>query len=374
MQKSFKSKKITKKNMIIRNNLSTVYKLVKLFTINADAIKAELMKQRIYSGGKTESPGLLDRVRSALRVRHYSLSTEKAYIQWILQFVHFNDDRHPDTMGEREIGRFLSYLAMKRRVSSSTQNQALCAIVFLYKQVLGKEPGEFADLVWAKRPERIPVVLTREEVRRIFNHLSGTPSLVIRLLYGSGMRLMECLRLRLQDLDFSYQRILIRDAKGAKDRYTLMPQVIHSELAEQVQRVKLIHLNDRQAGYGSVYLPYALERKYPNACCDIRWQYLYPACNISEDPRTGREQRHHLDPATIRKTLKIAVSKTAIMKKISCHTFRHSFATHLLESGADIRTVQELLGHRDVKTTQIYTHVIQKGCFGVKSPLDEGGI
>ena len=329
------------------------------------------MKTSIYSRGKMEAPGLLEQVRSALRVRHYSLRTEKAYIQWILQFIHFNDDRHPDTMGEREISRFLSYLAIKKRVSASTQNQALCAIVFLYKQVLGKNPGEFADLVWAKKPERIPVVLTREEVKRIFDHLYGTPSLAIRLLYGTGMRLMEGLRLRLQDLDFSYQQILIRDAKGAKDRYTLLPQSLHRELTEQVQQVKLIHLKDRQAGYGCVYLPYALEQKYPNARLDIRWQYLFPACNISEDPRTGREQRHHLDPATIRKALRIAVSKTGIMKKIGCHTFRHSFATHLLESGADIRTVQELLGHSDVKTTQIYTHVIRKGCFGVKSPLDE---
>jgi integron integrase len=311
------------------------------------------MKPSIYSRGKMETPVLLDQVKSALRVRHYSLRTEKAYIQWILQFIHFHDDRHPDTMGEGEISRFLSYLAMKRRVSASTQNQALCAIVFLYNQVLGKDPGVFAGLIWAKRPERIPVVLTREEVKQIFNHLSGTPSLAVRLLYGTGIRLLECLRLRLQDLDFSYQQILIRDAKGAKDRYTFLPQSLYTELTVQVQQVKLIHLNDRQAGYGSVYLPHALEQKYPHACRDIKWQYLFPACQLSVDPRTGREQRHHIDSATIRKALKTAVSKTGLLKRIGCHTFRHSFATHLLESGADIRTVQELLGHRDVKTTQI---------------------
>ncbi len=317
-------------------------------------------------------PRLMQQVRAALRIRHYSIRTEKSYIQWILQYIRYHDNRHPQTLGAKEITAFLSYLAIRRRVSASTQNQALCALVFLYKHVLNKDPGEFEHLVWAKKPERIPVVLTRDEVSRILLHLSGTPSLVVRLLYGSGMRLMECLRLRIQDPDFTYRHILIRGAKGNKDRYTLLPSVLAGELTRQVETVRQLHKTDLKAGFGAVYLPHALEFKYPKARTSLKWQYLFPAPNISTDPRTGRRQRHHIDPSTIRKAIKKAADRADIMKKVGCHTFRHSFATHLLESGSDIRTVQELLGHNDLKTTQIYTHVLKSGCPGITSPLDEG--
>ena len=310
-------------------------------------------------------------VSEEMRVLHYSKRTEEAYIHWIKRFILFNNKRHPAEMGADEIRKFLSFLAVKKNVSSSTQNQALCAIVFLYKRILKKEPGDFNGIVFAKRTQRLPIVLTRKEVKLVLDQLSGIYRLMARLLYGGGLRLMECLRLRIKDIDFEYEQITIRDSKGQKDRVTVLPKVIKEELLKHLEKVKKLHEKDLKEGYGSVYLPYALERKYPNAGKELYWQYVFPAPGISIDGRTGIKRRHHLDESLMQKAVKQAVQKAGIKKPASCHTFRHSFATHLLEDGYDIRTLQELLGHESLNTTMIYTHVMKKGGLGVISPADK---
>lgn len=318
----------------------------------------------------TPKTKLLDQVRSAVRMRHYSLGTEKSYIQWIKRFIYFHGKRHPAEMGEPEITAFLSDLAAQKNVAASTQNQALCAIVFLYKHVLKREIGEL-ELVWAKRPKKLPVVLTRQEVKRVADQLSGTRWIMVNLLYGSGLRLQECLRLRVKDIDFHYNQIIVREAKGGKDRITMLPEIVREPLQKQLQKVKKLHDKDLAAGYGTVYLPNALQRKYPNTIREFGWQYVFPSRNLSVDPRSGRKQRHHVLPDVLQTAVKVAARKAGIHKHLTPHTFRHSFATHLLQDGHDIRTVQELLGHSSVETTMIYTHVLKKGGLGVTSPADK---
>ena len=315
-------------------------------------------------------PKLLDQVRAALRVKHYSLRTEDAYINWIKRFIIFHGKRHPSDMGEREVNEFLSYLAVKRNVAASTQNQALSALVFLYKEALNKPLGWLGDVARAKKPERLPVVLTREEALALLNHLTGTSLLVASLLYGSGLRLLEALRLRVKDVDFNYNQITVRDGKGFKDRVTMLPASVKQPLRNQLKKARDIHRADLIAGFGTVYLPYALERKYPNANRQWCWQYIFPAATRTIDPLSGIERRHHLSETFVQRAVKAAIEKAGIAKPASCHTLRHSFATHLLEGGHDIRTVQELLGHKDVSTTMVYTHVLNRGGKGVRSPLD----
>ncbi|MDQ2695160.1 MAG: integron integrase [Pseudomonadota bacterium] len=315
-------------------------------------------------------PRLLDRVRDAIRRKHYSIRTEHAYLAWIRRFILFHQKRHPADMGKPEIEAFLTHLAVRGNVAASTQNQALCAILFLYKEVLDT-PVEWLDGVTrARKPARLPVVLTPDEVRAILARLDGSRWLMAALLYGSGLRLMECLRLRVKDLEFSRREITVRDGKGQRDRVTMLPASLIEPLQRHLHRVKALHEQDLAEGFGAVYLPFALERKYPNAPREWSWQYVFPACKRSVDPRSGIERRHHLAETVLQHAIKQAVRDAGIAKPASCHTFRHSFATHLLEKGYDIRTVQELLGHRDVRTTMIYTHVLNRGGRGVRSPLD----
>ncbi len=312
---------------------------------------------------------LLDQMRDTLRLKHYSYRTEEAYLDWVKRYILFHGKRHPAELGAPEIQAFLLHLATQRQVSASTQNQALSAILFLYREVLHREVEPVLPSS-AKRPERLPTVLTHEEVLRLLNHLSGTHKLMAQLLYGSGLRLMECLRLRVKDVDFEYQIITVRDGKGEKDRVTPLPQSIIPDLKRQVQRVRLLHEEDLLAGAGEVYLPDALSLKYPNAAREFIWQYLFPTSKRSLDPRSGQARRHHLDPSALQRAVRDAAQKAAIPKRVSCHTLRHSFATHVLQNGYDIRTVQELLGHKDVRTTMIYTHVLKRGGLAVRSPLD----
>lgn len=319
---------------------------------------------------ETKPPRLLDRVREALRVRHLSLRTEKAYLHWIRRYILFHKKRHPSEMGEKEVNAFLTHLAVQRHVSPSTQTQALCALIFLYRTVLEKELGELEGLVRAKRTRRLPVVLTQEEVRHIFGHLQGVDHLFLALLYGTGMRLTEGLRLRVKDLDFALHQITVRNGKGAKDRVTVLPASLVAALQDHLRRVQRLHAKDLREGKGQVSLPYALERKYPKAGEEWGWQYVFPAPERSTDPRSGRQLRHHLHERRIQRAFREAVLKAKIAKPATVHTLRHSFATHLLMSGYDIRTVQELLGHRSVKTTMIYTHVLNRGGKGVQSPAD----
>jgi len=314
-------------------------------------------------------PRLLDRVRAAIRTKHYSIRTEEAYIQWIKRFILFHNKRHPAEMDDKEIGEFLSHLAVKGNVAASTQNQALCAIVFLYKQVLKKEIGDL-ELVWAKKPQRLPEVFTPDEVDQVLNQWKDVFGLMGILMYGAGLRLIECLRLRVKDIDFTYKKITVREGKGAKDRVTMLPELSISPLQKHLEKVKEQHDKDLHEGFGTVYLPYALAKKYPNANKEWGWQYLFPASQLSIDPRSGVKQRHHFDESAVQKAVKQAIRAAGITKHASCHTFRHSFATHLLEAGYDIRTVQELLGHEDVNTTMIYTHVLNKGTIRVSSPAD----
>ena len=293
-------------------------------------------------------PKLLDRVRDICRYRHYSIRTEEAYANWVRRYVLFHGKRHPEELGEDAVRAFLTHLAVAGKVSASTQNQALSALLFLYDAVLHQPLGWIKNVERAKRPERLPVVLTREEVQAILSQLSGTYRLMADLLYGAGLRLMDCVRLRVKDVDFGYHQIVVRDGKGEKDRITVLPQSLEEPLKRHLARVKLLHQQDLAEGFGTVYLPYALERKYPNAHREWAWQYIFPAAKRSRDPRTGREQRHHAAETLLQRAVKDAIRKAGITKPASCHTFRHSFATHLLESGSDIRTVQELLGHKDV--------------------------
>ena len=318
----------------------------------------------------SKKPRLLDQVRQVIRVKHYSLRTKESYINWIKRFIFFHNKKHPIEMREKEIGEFITHLAKNEKVSASTQNQALCAIVFLYKNVLKKELENTISIYWSKRPKKLPVVFTKSEVIEVLNNLKGTHWLVGMLLYGSGLRLPESLELRVKDIDFGYNQIMVRDSKGEKDRTTMLPQKIVQPLKEHLNKVKLIHEKDLKNGFGSVYLPYAIERKYPNAKYEWGWQYVFPATRISTDPRSGIQRRHHLYDTVIQKAVKQAIRNARIFKHASCHTFRHSFATHLLESGYDIRTIQELLGHKNVETTMIYTHVINQGGKGVRSPVD----
>jgi integron integrase len=314
---------------------------------------------------------LLDQVREVIRFKHYSIRTEQAYIHWIKRFIFFHQKRHPREMGAGEIRAFLTHLAAQQNVAASTQNQALNALVFLYRKVLNLQPGEFGEFERAKRPAKLPVVLTKEETQRLLAAMKpGTLSLMARLIYGTGMRLMECLRLRIQDIDFERNQIAVRDGKGGKDRITMLPQALKEELRQHQQRVKLLHETDLKEGFGKVYLPYALDGKYPNAERQWGWQYVFPSSKRSTDPRSGQLRRHHTKELCLQRAIKEAVRLAAITKPASCHSLRHSFATHLLEAGYDIRTVQELLGHESVETTQIYTHVMQKPGLGVKSPLD----
>lgn len=315
-------------------------------------------------------PRLIDQTRGVLRTFHYSIRTEDNYIQWIKRFILFHNKRHPREMGEKEIRMFLTHLAVDKHVSASTQNQALSAILFLYKRVLELELDWIDDVVRAKRPKRLPVVLTKNEVMSILNAMSGTNGLVTKLLYGTGIRLMEALRLRIQDVDFEQRQLLVRSGKGDKDRITTLPESLIVELKRQFEKVRDIHNTDLAEGFGRVYMPFALDRKYPRAGLEFGWQYCFPSLKRSTSRRTGCIGRHHLNEGNIGRSIKVAARQTGINKRVSSHTMRHSFATHLIESGYDIRTVQELLGHKDVSTTMIYTHVLNKGGRGVKSPLD----
>jgi integron integrase len=317
-----------------------------------------------------EKPRLLDQVRSVIHVRHYSRRTEDAYIYWIRQYILFHDKRHPAEMGKVEVETYLTWLAEKRNVAASTQNQALNAILFLYRDVLKIEMGRLEGVTRASKPKRLPVVLTRDEVRSVLDSMDGTPRLVASLLYGAGLRLLDGLRLRVQDVDFDAGELLIRHGKGGKDRRTMLPEKLVPVLKDYLVRVRQQHVNDLAQGYGSTMLPNALGRKYPNADRDWRWQYVFPASRRFHDTAAGEWRRHHMHESVVQKAVKAAVLKVGLMKKVGPHTFRHCFATHLLEDGYDIRTVQELLGHKDLKTTMIYTHVLNKGGLGVKSPLD----
>lgn len=315
-------------------------------------------------------PKLSEQLRSTLRIKHYSYKTEKSYVNWVYRFIIFYKKKDPYEMGTTEVQTFLSYLAVNRYVSASTQNQALNALVFFYKHVIKKELGDI-NAIRARRPKRLPVVLTQEETKRLLPFLNDTKSLMVKLLYGSGLRLMECHSLRIKDIDFSAKQIIVRDGKGSKDRVTILPESITQDLKQHLIKVKALHEYFLKRGYGKVELPYALERKYPNAKYEWGWQYVFPAKNISSDPRTVVRRRHHIHESVLQRAVKRAVKLAQIAKHVGCHTFRHCFATHLLESGTDIRTVQELLGHKDVKTTMIYTHVMQKPGINVQSPLDD---
>jgi len=319
---------------------------------------------------QTQPPKLLEQVRDAIRTRHYSLRTEDTYLSWIKRFILFHGKRHPRDMGLQEVQQFLSHLAVAGHVAASTQSQALSAILFLYQQVLKQDIGWLHDIVRAKQPQRLPVVFTQDEVAKVLRQLSGVTWIMGTLLYGAGLRLLECLRLRVKDLDFSSHHIVVRDGKGQKDRVTMLPQYVTPPLQTHLQDVKQLHARDLDAGRGAVYLPDALERKYPNAHRDWMWQYVFPAAQLSRDPRTGIVRRHHTHEQVLQRAVHGAVRQAGISKPATCHTFRHAFATHLLEAGYDIRTVQELLGHKDVSTTMIYTHVLNRGGRGVKSPAD----
>jgi len=315
-------------------------------------------------------PKLLDQVRDAIRTRHYSIRTEEAYIYWIKEYIFYHNKRHPKDMDKPEINQFLTHLAVNKNVAASTQNQALCALLFLYRVILGKNIGWLDGVEKAKKPQRLPLVFSRKEVKAILSAIEGRKWLVASLLYGAGLRLLECLRLRVKDVDFEYNQITVRDGKGEKDRVTILPVAVQEPLRNHLEKTKTLHERDLKEGFGAVYLPYALERKYPHANRQWAWQYVFPADKRSIDPRSGIERRHHLSERVVQDEIKNAIRKAAIHKPGSPHTLRHSFATHLLEDGYDIRTVQELLGHKDVRTTMIYTHVLNRGGKGVKSPLD----
>jgi integron integrase len=313
---------------------------------------------------------LIDRLREEVRARHYSLRTEKAYWYWIRYFILFHGKRHPADMGAVEVSAFLSWLATERNVAAATQNQALSSLLFLYKHVLGQALPWLDELVRAQRPVRLPSVLTESEVRRLLGQLEGGARLMAGLLYGAGLRQAECLTLRVKDLDFAYRQIVVRDGKGGRDRATMLPEGLVQPLQTHLGKVRALHQRDRKEGFGEVWLPHALARKYPRARFEWAWQFVFPAAHRSEDPRSGVVRRHHIHPHTLGRVVKRAAVAAGIVKPASCHTLRHSFATHLLERGYDIRTVQELLGHSDVSTTMIYTHVMNRGARAVKSPLD----
>jgi integron integrase len=313
---------------------------------------------------------LLDRVRQAIRLRHYSRRTEEAYTQWMKRYIVFHRKAHPTSLGPADISAFLSWLAEHKRVSASTQNQALSALLFLYRDVLAIELGGLPSIVRARTPERLPVVLSRHEVTTLLKHLSGTLHLVVTLLYGGGLRLEECLELRIKDLDFDRDQILVRQGKGRKDRVTVLPAAAKDALRAHLTEVRRIHDADVARGFGRVVLPFAVERKFPNAPTEWKWQFVFPAARICRNPRFGPPSRYHLHESVVQKAVARAARAAGLIKRVGPHTLRHCFATHLLEAGYDIRTVQELLGHRDVRTTMTYLHVMQRGALGVKSPLD----
>ena len=314
---------------------------------------------------------LMDQVREVLRYYNYALKTEQAYCQWILRYIRFHgSNTHPAELRATNIERFLSHLVVQGKVSAATQKQALNALVFLYHKVLDIQVDDKIAPVRSKKGRRLPTVLTKTEVKEVLVNLQGTNALMAKLLYGSGLRLMECLRLRIQDVDFGQNHLEIRGAKGGKDRIALLPQELKTELLSHIERVKLLHQQDLNEGFGRVYLPEALARKHPKGALEIGWQYVFPAQKLSVDPRSNEVRRHHVLESGLQKAVKMAVRKTGITKRASCHTLRHSFATHLLEDGCNIRIVQELMGHADVKTTEIYTHVMQKDLGVLQSPLD----
>ena len=317
-----------------------------------------------------DSPKLLDRMRAEIRVRHYSLRTEESYVDWARRFILFHNKRHPKDMGAEEVRDFLSHLVLERNVSAATQNQAKSALLFLYRGVLGVELPWLDEVVAAKAPKRLPVVLTQTETRQLLNAMSGSMSIVASLLYGTGMRLLEGLRLRVKDVEFVRREIIVREGKGNKDRVTVLPENLILPLQAHLQKVKALHERDLAAGFGQVYLPNALAQKYPKAGKTWAWQFVFPSTVRSVDPRTGIERRHHVYEASVQRAVREAAKLAEIHKPVTPHVLRHSFATHLLQAGYDIRTVQELLGHKDLQTTMIYTHVLNKGGRGVKSPLD----
>ena len=324
----------------------------------------------VGEGMEPRKPRLLDAVRQEIRLRHYSRQTERAYVGWIRRYILFHGKRHPAEMGAEEVTRFLSSLAVEGKVSASTQNQALAALLFLYSQVLRIDLPWLADLVRADRPQRLPVVLSREEVRAVLVALRGTPRLMGVLLYGAGLRLLECCRLRVKDVDFASNQIIVRSGKGGRDRVALLPAAVVPALRRHLVWVRSLHDRDLRSGAGWVELPHALLRKYPNAGRELAWQWVFPATRMYQEPETGQRRRHHLHETVVQRAVRCAVREAGLTKRATCHTFRHSFATHLFEDGYDIRTVQELLGHRDVRTTMIYTHVLNRGPAGVRSPLD----
>ena len=315
-------------------------------------------------------PKLIDQVRDRLRVKHYSIRTEQVYVDWIRRYIFFHDKRHPKDMGAEDVEAFLTHLAVAGKVAAATQNQAKSALLFLYREVLAIQLPWLENITQAKAPKRLPVVLTVSEVQALLSHLKGTHLLIASLLYGGGMRLMEAVRLRVKDVEFSRREILVREGKGFKDRVTMLPEAVVASLKAHLAKVKVLHGEDLAQGYGEVYLPFALGKKFPSAGREWGWQYVFPSRNLSLDPRSDKTRRHHVDEKGVQRAVKQAVRDADIVKPATPHTLRHSFATHLLQSGYDIRTVQELLGHSDVSTTMIYTHVLNKGGKGVVSPLD----
>ena len=313
---------------------------------------------------------LLDQVRDVMRVKHYAFRTELSYISWIKRFILFHQKRHPKDMGETEVEAFLTWLAVEKNVAKSTQNQAFNALIFFYREILDRPLEGRINAVRSQKKQRLPVVMSKEETLRVLSAMSGTTQLMAKLLYGSGLRLMECMRLRVKDIDFELNEIRVHSGKGDKDRLVPLPESIKPALKIHLERVKLIHEHDLTEGNGEVYLPQALARKYSNAGKEWEWQYVFPSHKISLDPRKNVMRRHHMDPSSLDRAIKRAVKLAGIIKRVSSHTFRHSFATHLLQTGTDIRTIQSLLGHNDVSTTMIYTHVLRQGGQGVKSPLD----
>jgi integron integrase len=345
------------------------WRLIRLL-FSGENLNMRLMVATLKPGPIANKPKLLDQVRQVIRRKHYSLRTEQAYCDWIKRFILFHHKRHPGEMAEEEITSFLTHLAAQAHVAASTQNQALSALLFLYKEVLKQEIGWLDKVERAKKPVRLPVVLTRDEVKKILANLHGTMKLMAGLLYGSGLRLMECVRLRVKDVDLGYLTITVRDTKGGKDRITMLPTNLAQPLQRHLEKRRSQHEQDIEDGFGSVHLPNALSRKFPNAEKEWAWQYVFSSSRLAIDPRSGRKQRHHIAETILQRALREAVLKADVSKPATCHTLRHSFATHLLESGSDIRTIQELLGHKDVATTMIYTHVLNRPGIGVKSPLD----
>ena len=315
---------------------------------------------------------LLERYRDRMRAEHYSPNTARAYASWVERYIRFNGGRHPEALGGEQINAFLTHLAVNEKVSASTQNQALAALLYLYRRVIGRDPGQLEGVIRARRPQRLPIVLTREEVHAVLREMHGDTRLMASLMYGSGLRVTECIQLRIQDVDVKNATITVRGGKGDKDRVSMLPQTLLSRIRSQIDRARIIHQDDLTAGFGRIVLPEAIARKYPNAPCDWRWQWLFPQRHRWRNETSGEEGRHHVDVTIVQRAVKHAVTRAGLSKRAGCHTFRHSFATHLLEAGYDIRTIQELLGHRDVRTTMIYTHVLNRGPAGVRSPLDAG--